>query len=140
MPRLRVHCRISKDRTGFNFKQLHQWIDEPYKKLGSDHRILRHAYTHDDERTIERYWEKERGKGWGKKAVVEWLFHIAMDNLETAFKEANQVYKNGRAYNFCKVAFLPNSKYILFHCDRLDDAQLKDVFDNYILDDDSDEE
>ena len=47
MPKLPAHCAISKQRTGFNFTRLHQWIDNPpeAKELGPDHRIERHAYT-----------------------------------------------------------------------------------------------
>ena len=88
MPNLIAHCAISKQRTGFNFKELHQWIDNPpeVKYLGSDHRMERHAYTKDDMKTIKDYWNGRKGPGWGEKAIIEWLFHIAIDNISTGYK------------------------------------------------------
>ena len=86
MPNLGAHCAISKQRTGVAFEELHRWIDSPAEELGSDHRIIRHAYTRDDANKIRRYWDRKKGSGWGDKAVIEWLFHIAIDNIHTAFK------------------------------------------------------
>jgi hypothetical protein len=37
----------------------------------------------------------------GEKAVVEWLFHIALDNLDTAFKMSQKIYGD-RTYNIMK--------------------------------------
>lgn len=132
MPSGSVHQAISKERTGFDFAKLHEWIDKPYKKFGADHRLFRHAYCEDDERTIRDYWNHEKGSGWGDKAVVEWLFHIAIDNLETAFKKARNAY-SGMAYNFFEFGLLPDSKYIFFDFDRLNEAELceefKDAYD-----------
>ena len=34
MPRGNTHCAISKKRTGFDFKELHKWIDENQKEDG----------------------------------------------------------------------------------------------------------
>ena len=49
MPRLRVHCAISKKRTGQDFKELHEWIDKSAETLGIDHRIGRHSYNKEEE-------------------------------------------------------------------------------------------
>jgi len=70
MPGLKTHCAISKKRTGFDFKELHQWIDSSSKEMGYNHRQLRHASTTDDERTIRDYWDKKK-PGLGQKTVVE---------------------------------------------------------------------
>ena len=88
MPNIRAHCAISKQRTGFNFEELHRWIDNPpeINNLGVDHRIERHAYTVADEQYIKTYWDQKKGPGWGEKAVIEWLFHVAIDNISTAYK------------------------------------------------------
>ena len=50
MPNIRAHCAISRQRTGFDFEDLHKWIDHSPEAriLGADHRIERHAYTIDD--------------------------------------------------------------------------------------------
>lgn len=85
MPNVNTHCKISKTRTkGNEFRELHEWMDEPQKFLGHNHRIERHSF-HEG---YKKYIEEE----WGTRAVVEWLFHIALDNLETANKFAFDIY------------------------------------------------
>ena len=130
MPSNRVHCAVSRERTTFNFQELHKWIDEDKKKQGVNHRVNRHTYNLKEANVIEKYWEKEKGKGWGKKAVTEWLFHIAIDNLETAFKSANKAYRGNNAYNFFKFALLPDSRYLYFDFDRLDDDGINKEFED----------
>ncbi|MCK4647687.1 hypothetical protein KAT24_02045 [Candidatus Pacearchaeota archaeon] len=86
MPNQEVHCEISRIRTkGNSYQELHAWMDEASKYIGSNHRLERHFYTEEYKDYIT-----ER---WGAKAVVEWLFHIAIDNLETANKFAINEYK-----------------------------------------------
>ena len=87
MPDFETHCKISKLRTGEEFRELHTWMDEPKNYLGPDHRIERHSFHNGYKNFVE-------GK-WGKKAVVEWLFHIALDNLDTANKFAVNTYSRG---------------------------------------------
>ena len=120
MPSLKVHCAISRERTGNTFKELHEWIDAPSKELGVNHRTERHSFNLKEKNYIE--------SRWGEKAVVEWLFHIAIDNLETAFKEANKAYRSNNAYNFFKFGMIHHSKFIFFDFDRLDENELKDEF------------
>jgi hypothetical protein len=91
MPNLATHCALSKKRTRFDFGELHKWMDSPAAELGYDHRIARHAYNVAEERQIIEYWDRKKGRGWGEKAVVEWLFHIAIDNKSTAFKKSYKV-------------------------------------------------
>jgi DNA-binding transcriptional regulator YhcF (GntR family) len=122
MPSKKIHCAISRERTNNSFEGLHTWIDAPAKELGVNHRIIRHAYNLEDKKFIESIG--------GKKAVVEWLFHIAIDNLETAFKEANNAYKGNNVYNFFKFGLSKDSKYIHFDFDKLDEERLKEAFKN----------
>jgi len=131
MPSNQVHCAISKKRTGFNFKELHQWIDEDYKDQKINHRLERHSYNTREEKIIKEYWDKKKGKGWGDKAVVEWLFHIAIDNLETAFKRAKKGYRKGNIYNFFKFGMIPDSKFIHIDFGKLSEKDLKKEFSNY---------
>ncbi len=70
MPPVRTHCATSLKRTGNDFAELHRWIDEPTSRLGPDHRLERHYYNENDKNAI-------KGR-LGEKAVVEWLFHIAV--------------------------------------------------------------
>ena len=127
MPHLRQHCAISKKRTGFSFEELHRWIDEASEYLGFDHRIERHAYNTKEEKIIQSYWDKKKGKGWGRKAVVEWLFHIALDNLSTAFKKSHEAYK-GNTFNYLEVG-LSKSNFIHIDFDRLTEHKLKEYFE-----------
>jgi hypothetical protein len=74
-------------------------------RLGSDHRIERHYYNEDVKNTIKRHWDGKR-VGLGEKAVVEWLFHIAIDNLATAFKMSSKSFSYGsKTYNLMEFGF-----------------------------------
>jgi len=129
LPKFRTHCAISKKRTGNDFADLHRWIDEPTKTLGPDHRIERHHYNYRDKNRIKKYWDS-LGEGLGEKAVIEWLFHIALDNLYTAFKMSKQSFSYGdKTYNVMKFG-LSKSGYI--HCDfkRLEENDLKSYFES----------
>lgn len=120
---------MSKRRTKRDFRSLHEWIDADSKELGVDHRIKRHAFNKKDEKTIWEFWEaKERGLG--NKAVIEWLFHIALDNLQTAYKKAKITYGD-RAHNFFKFGLPPGTNFILLDFDRLGIPELEKEFKNY---------
>lgn len=134
MPSLKIHCAISRERTGQDFKELHEWIDVPYKKLGVNHRTERHAYTIKDENAIKEYWNS-KGNGLGEKAVVEWLFHIAIDNLETAFKRSKKAYRSDNIYNFFKFGLVPESKFIYFDFEALDEEEISKEFQEVYEDD-----
>ena len=78
---------------------------------------------------IKRYWNAKRG-GLGEKAVIEWLFHIALDNLCTAFKMSKQSFSYGdKTYNLMEFG-LSKSGYI--HCDfrRVDERKLPSIFED----------
>ena len=109
MPSVRKHCAISKKRTGFSFGELHEWIDEGAKQKGVDHRKERHHYSRKDYREIKDHWDKTKGKGWGQKAVIEWLFHIALDNLQTAYKMSLREDSYGlNTFNYIGITLNPN--------------------------------
>jgi hypothetical protein len=127
MPKLSIHCAISEDRTGYNFKELHKWIDSPAIELGYDHRTVNHSYNAADEKKIIEYWNRKRGPGWGEKAVVEWLFHIAIDNLSTAFKKSFKVYGK-RTYNYFEFG-LSSSNYIYQVFGSLKEWELEEHFE-----------
>ncbi|MFX0201573.1 MAG: hypothetical protein ACFFCW_36115 [Candidatus Hodarchaeota archaeon] len=129
MPSLKTHCAISKKRTGNDFAELHRWIDEPTRNLGYNHRIERHYFTKGDKKYIKQYWDSI-GKGLGEKAVVEWLFHIALDNLYTAFKMSRQSFSYGdRAYNRMEFG-LSESGYIHCNFDRAEEHELNSIFED----------
>jgi hypothetical protein len=128
MPSFKTHCAISKKRTGNDFAELHRWIYKPTSRLGADHRVERHHYNENDKNTIKEYWDA-KGEGLGEKAVIEWLFHIAIDNLYTAFKMSNKSFSYGhKTYNLMYFG-LSKSGYI--HCDfeTVDEHELYSLFE-----------
>ena len=56
--------------------------------------------------TIKNYWERKK-PGRGQKAVVEWLFHVAIDNISTALKFARDAYDEN-AYNIALIGIKEN--------------------------------
>ena len=114
MPSLRIHCAISKKRTGCDFKKLHQWIDSSQKELGKNHRKIHHALNDIELNKIKFFWDREKGTGWGDKAVIEWLFHITLDNLETAYKLSQKTYGD-QTFNYFQFGLQHNGYiYCLF--------------------------
>jgi hypothetical protein len=135
MPRFRTHCAISKKRTGNDFAELHRWIDEPRRRLGYEHRIERHYFNEDDKNTIKRYWDA-KGEGLGEKAVIEWLFHIALDNLVTAFRMSSKSFSYGqKTYNLMHFG-LSKSGYIHCEFERVDERDLQFIFEDESEEDD----
>ena len=120
MPSQKVHCAISKKRTGKKFEDLHNWIDEHHKEMGVNHRTVRHSFNLKD-----KYYVK---KEWGQEGVVEWLFHIALDNLETSFKEGRKTHDPDKNPNFFRIATDLETRYIYFDCDRKYRKELIKVF------------
>jgi hypothetical protein len=128
MCKLSIHCAISKKRTGEDFKELHQWIDGPYKIKGMNHRSERHFYNKMDEKTIKEFWDKKGKKG--DVAVVEWLFHIALDNLNTAFRFDKKM-RGTKAKNYFEFGLTEASRYVCFDFDCLSDMELERRFQGF---------
>ena len=126
MPSLKTHCAISMKRTRIDFSELHRWIDEPTGRLGTEHRRKHHHYNEKDKVTIKGFWDA-RG-GLGEKALIEWLFHIALDNLSTAFKMSKQKFSYGdKAYNLMEFG-LNKSGYIHCKFQTVDEHELDSIF------------
>jgi len=124
MPSLKNHCKISIIRTGKDYRDLHEWIDENKDDKSVDHRSQKHFYTTKlkDEVSI-----KFGGKFGGAEAVSEWLFHIALDNLDTSVKN-DYTYKHfGKRRNFFKLGFTPDDE-ILYDEDDLNEEGMEEEF------------
>jgi len=135
MPSVKIHCAISWKRTGNDFAELHSWIDDPTRTLGVDHRTERHSYTGNLKEFIKGYWD-DKMEGLGEKAVIEWLFHIAIDNLCTAFKMSSKSFSYGsKTFNLMQFG-LSKSGYI--HCDfqRVNERDLNSIFEDESEEDD----
>ncbi len=81
-----VHRILSKQRTGKDYAELHTWIEGDSKGVG--HRAERHHYS--------TKLRKEIFEKYGAEGVGEWLFHIALDNLNTLSKH-EKIHKNKTA-------------------------------------------
>jgi len=87
--------------------------------MGVNHRRKRHYFNVEDQRIIKDHWRKTMGEPWGERALVEWLFHIALDNLETAYKfSLNEGGYGANTYNYLRVILNPNG-YIDCKFDRI---------------------
>lgn len=67
MPKIDVHLKESMERTGKEFKGLHEWIDEPSSKPE------RHDIT-----KIYRHAKEIEGK-WGEEGAQEFINHLQTD-------------------------------------------------------------
>lgn len=67
MPKIDVHLKESLDRTGKEYKELHEWIDDSSKK--PEHHDITKMYQH----------AKEIEEKWGKEAAQEFINHIQTD-------------------------------------------------------------
>jgi len=67
MPPVEKHSKISAERTGDDFRELHEWIDDPEKKAE------RHDIT-----KIHEYGKMIEEK-YGEKALQEYILHIHDD-------------------------------------------------------------
>ena len=96
MPKNKIHCAISIKRTGKSYENLHKWIDDNKDDTTVNHRSEKHFYT--DE--LRKHISENFG---GPEAVSEWLFHIALDNLDTSVtNDWNWAENDG---NFFKLGF-----------------------------------
>jgi pyruvate-formate lyase-activating enzyme len=67
MPPVEKHLKISSERTGEDFRELHEWIDDPDKK------VERHDIT-----KIHEYGKMIEEK-YGEKGLQEYIQHIHDD-------------------------------------------------------------
>jgi len=118
MPSNQVHCAISKKRTGKTYKELHQWIDNNADDKSVSHRSKNHFYSNELREEVFK-------KFGGAEAVSEWLFHIALDNLDTSVtNDWNYLKVNNNLHKF---GFEPDG-FIHYEEDELDDSEMEDEF------------
>ena len=121
MPNWKTHFAISNKRTGDSFEDLHKWIDDNKEERGVDHRNKNHAYTQE----LKNFVSKNFG---GPEAVSEWLFHIALDNLDTSVTNDWNFADND--VNFYKFGFKDNG-FIYLEEDALEEDELAEEFGEY---------
>jgi len=118
MPSNRVHCAISMKRTGKTYQELHSVIDDNKEDRTANHRSKNHYYTNE----LKDYIYKRFSRA---ETVSEWLFHIALDNLDTYI--TNEWNYNKNTFNFIKFGFADND---FIHCEEeeLDEEEMAEEF------------
>ena len=121
MPSGKIHRAISENRTEKDFAELHKWIDKDEKGHGVEHRKEKHYYTNE--------WRDEVFRKFGGNiAVSEWLFHIALDNLDTSV--TNDWMHKLSDSNIHKFGFKGDG-FIFYEEDEVEDACLINEFKEY---------
>jgi len=118
MPNWKTHFALSEKRTKKFYEELHKWIDENSEDdLSVNHRNNgRHVYTEKNRKFVFDNFG-------GNEAVSEWLFHIAIDNLDTFVTNdwINKVSDN----NFHVFGFKDNG-FIFYNEDFLYEEELEE--------------
>ena len=129
MPYNKVHCAISKQRTGKSYYKLHKWIDNNKEERGVNHRSKNHFYTKEIRQDVfDRFG--------GDEAVSEWLFHIALDNLDTS---VTNDWKNNVADSNVHIFGFNVNGYIYYEEKELSDEDLEDTFEDELSDEELNE-
>ena len=98
-------------------------------------RRKRHYFNEGDKNRIRSYWDTKR-EGLGEKAVIEWLFHIALDNLDTAFRMSKKSFSYGhKTYNLMHFG-MSKSGYIHCEFERVAERDLQVIFEDEAEEDD----
>jgi len=127
MPKWKIHFVLSRKRTkGNSYEKLHKWIDKNYEvDKDVNHRNNgRHIYTEENRKFIYLNFG-------GDEAVSEWLFHIAIDNLNTSVIND---WKTGISLsNFHKFGFGDknpdnNNGFIYYAEDELNEEEIEEEF------------
>lgn len=85
MPKIEVHLKESMERTGKEFRELHEWIDDPSSK--PEH--------HDITKIIKH--TKEIEEKWGTEGVQEFVSHIQTD-IKAQVSRLQEDIKNVLSY------------------------------------------
>ncbi len=89
MPSVAKHMQMSLDRTGKDYKEIHEWIDDPEKKNE------RHDFTK-VLATAKMFTEK-----YGEEGAQEYVYHLS-DDLKGKFghvtEDTEEAVKNALTY------------------------------------------
>ncbi|MBM3304074.1 MAG: hypothetical protein FJY76_03175 [Candidatus Aenigmarchaeota archaeon] len=117
MPKWETHFALSIQRTGRPYKELHIWIDNNKNERGVDHRAENHAYT----TAVKDFVFKKFG---GAEAVSEWLFHVALDHLDTLMMNEWNFTSPAKQTNLLHFGFKKNG-YIFFAEEEVTEEQME---------------
>ena len=93
MPNSKEHCKQSEDRYRFDFKLIHDWMDEPCHTHGPSHRKERHDLINTPFEALEIFLnnklipEKFRKVSLIRRVVQD---HIHLDNKNMRYKKENK--------------------------------------------------
>jgi len=87
MSDLETHCRETVDKLGSEFREVHEWMDAYFPKMGPSHRKMRH----------HKEGIEEVRALWGDKAAQAAKIHIEADLCGHIPKKID--YENGEVDN-----------------------------------------
>ncbi len=89
MPNNKEHCEDSIKRYGYNFKEIHRWMDEPSNIIGKTHRKYRHDPHTTPKKAEQIFWNKvpERYRPYIKDVVLD---HIRLDKHQSQYQIKNK--------------------------------------------------
>ena len=73
MPSHDEHCQYTFERYGVTGEEIHEWMDEPAKLLGSTHRKARH----DPRQNLPKYLIQMYGESLAKNIMID---HLLLDS------------------------------------------------------------
>ena len=86
MPNHEEHCNDSFNRYGYNFSEIHRWMDEPCRIAGSSHRQFRHNPYETPKEAEQIFMDKipDQYKSQIKHVILD---HIKLDKAYTESKK-----------------------------------------------------
>ncbi len=81
MPDLNIHMEQSLFYYGYDFKELHQWIDDPSKLYAGSHRVVRHDI--DDIKLVLEIFKDKVPEKYRMFIRDAFLDHLILDRLTT---------------------------------------------------------
>ena len=85
MPKIEVHLKESMERTGKEFRELHEWVDDP--SLKPEHHDITRVYKH----------AKEAEEKWGEEGAQEFMNHLQTD-IKSQVSRIQEDIKNVLSY------------------------------------------
>lgn len=91
MPSGKEHCQSCREKYGYDFSEIHNWMDEPIALYSHAHRKERHDKNSTPDKAEQLFWNKvpEPYRKFNRDAVLDHLMldYVQPDNNHTASKQ-----------------------------------------------------
>lgn len=105
MPNNWVHCKDSKKKYGYDFKEIHEWMDEPSAIADKEHRYFRHNKYKTPKKAEQLFRDRvpEEYRMYIRNAVLD---HIKLDNVKKNIREINKLTSTKNLFKIALWIFL----------------------------------